>query len=293
MTARVAIVTGAARGLGRAFADHLANRGYAVVLSDLDESVSQAATAITGRGGQAVAVPADVTEESTGTRLVEVALANFGRLDACVTAAAVCKPQVFHRTAASTLRAALETNVVGTALVASVAAATMRAAGHGRVVMVGSSAGFHGEPGISAYAASKAAVIALARSAAAEGAKHDVLCNVLLPFAWTEMSSNGIDPTQADHLRPELVAPVVGALADRECHLNGQVIISAGGLLRSGSAVEGDSVAVPCDGPLAPHELARLLQISRQAPTRTYKTGQQAFLDLLSDLPAVLDKDRL
>jgi NAD(P)-dependent dehydrogenase (short-subunit alcohol dehydrogenase family) len=204
----------------------------------------------------------------------------------------VSRPQIFHRTTPSNLRAVLETNVVGTALVASAATATMRETGHGRVVMVGSSAGFHGEPGISAYAASKAAVIALARSAAAEGADRDVLCNVLLPFAWTDMSSNGIDPSQADRLRPELIAPVVGALADRECHLNGQVIISAGGLLRLGEAVEGDSVAVPRDDPLTPDNLARLLEISRQAPTRTYRTGQQAFLDLMSDLPAIVDKDR-
>ena len=175
-------------------------------------------------------------------------------------------------------------NVTGTALVASAALRVMRESGRGRIVLVASTAGLHGEPTVSAYAASKGAVIALGRTAAVEGARRGVLTNVLLPYATTQMTAEGMDPAFVEAMRPELVAPVVTALADPDSTLNGQVIVAAGSGLRIADAVEGDTVRLPDD--LTAASLAELVDTSRSGRPHTYAHAQEAFQDFAADLNA-------
>ncbi|EFQ84794.1 oxidoreductase, short chain dehydrogenase/reductase family protein [Aeromicrobium marinum DSM 15272] len=288
---RVAVVTGGGKGLGRAFALHLAELGAAVVVNnrhrvvDADglSAADHVAREITDAGGRAVADHGDVADHGTGPALVATALDAFGRLDICVTSAGISSPQMFHRTTAENFEHVMAVNVTGTALVAAAASAHMREAGFGRIVMIASAAGLHGEPTVSAYAASKGAVIALARTVAAEGERRGVLTNVLLPYAHTQMTQEGMDPAHTDAMRSELVAPVVGALVDPACTLNGEVIVAGGTGLRSADAVEHGTVRLP-DGPLAPADLAELLATSRSGPDHRYGHAQDAFLDLAADL---------
>ncbi|GAA1748018.1 SDR family NAD(P)-dependent oxidoreductase [Aeromicrobium alkaliterrae] len=288
---QVAVVTGGGKGLGRAFALHLAERGAAVVVNNRNRTVDadgrgpadHVVAEIEAAGGRAVANYGDVAVTATATALVQDALTHFGRLDVLVTSAAITGLEMFHKTTEASFRTVLDVNVVGTALVAAAASAVMREAGHGRVVMIASTAGLHGELAAAAYAASKGAVIALARTAAHEGASKGVLTNVLLPYATTQMTEQGMDPQHADRMRSELVAPVVGALADPACTLNGQVVVAAGSGLRVADAVEGGTVTFP-PGPLSPAALTDLLARSRAGEPHTYTHARAAFQSLATDL---------
>lgn len=292
LAGQVAIVTGGGKGLGRAFALHLAELGAAVVVNNRNRQVDEnglgpadhVVAEIVAAGGRAVANHGDVADPATATSLVDDATRHFGRLDICVTSAAVSRPEMLHKTTAESFRAVMEINVTGTALVAAAASAVMRAAGHGRIVMVASTAGLHGETTVSAYAASKGAVIALARTAAVEGEPKGVLTNVLLPYATTQMTEAGMDPRHADRMRSELVAPVVGALVDPSSTINGQVVVAAGSGLRAADAVEHGTVTFPPTGRLAPAELEALLERSRQGEPHTYTHAHAAFQSLAADL---------
>lgn len=292
LTGQVAVVTGGGKGLGRAFALHLAGLGAAVVVNNRNRDVDDdglgpadhVVAEIISRGGRAVAEHGDVADPATASAVVDAAIGEFGRLDICVTSAAISRPQLFHRTTPENLRTVLEINVIGTALVTAAAMAVMRESGRGSIIMVASSAGLHGEPTVSAYAASKGAVIALARTAAVEGQRRGVRTNVVLPYATTQMTADGMDPELADAMRAELVAPIVGALADPACTLNGEVIVAGGGGLRATDTVEFGTVRIPPGGHLSPDGLVDLLAASRSAPARTYPEAHAAFVDLAGDL---------
>jgi NAD(P)-dependent dehydrogenase (short-subunit alcohol dehydrogenase family) len=291
LAGQVAVVTGGGKGLGRAFALHLAELGASVVVNNRNRQVDadglgpadHVVREILAAGGTAVAEHSDVTEPAAALSMVEAALRSYGRLDILVTSAAVSRPQMLHKTTAENFRLVMETNVVGTALVAGAASAVMRQAGHGRIILVASTAGLHGEPTVSAYAASKGAVIALGRTMAVEGAPKGVLTNVLLPYATTQMTETGMDPRHAERMRSELVAPVVSALADPTSTLNGQVIVAAGAGIRATDTVEHGTVLLP-DGLLDPDRLADLLDKSRAGEKHTFAHAQDAFQSFASDL---------
>lgn len=290
LAGRVAIVTGGGKGLGRAFALDLAAAGAAVVVNNRNRvagadgrsAAGHVVDEIVAAGGRAVADHGDVSDPATAETLVAAALETYGRLDICVTSAAVSSPQLFHKTTAENFASVMAINVTGTALVAAAAMRVMREAGHGRIVMVASTAGLHGEPTVSAYAASKGAVIALGRTAAVEGARRGVLTNVLLPYATTQMTADGMDPKYTEAMSADLVAPVVTALVDPDSTVNGQVIVAAGSGLRVADSVEGGTVRLPDD--LTPKALADLLAESRSGTPHTYAHAQEAFQDFAAEL---------
>ncbi|MEO5877339.1 MAG: SDR family NAD(P)-dependent oxidoreductase, partial [Streptosporangiaceae bacterium] len=162
--------------------------------------------------------------------------------------------------------------------------AVMREQRHGRILLVASTAGLHGEPTVSAYAASKGAVIALGRSTAVEGAGRGVFTNVLLPYALTQMTDAGMDPRHRALMDPDAVAPVAAALCDPRCTLNGEVIVAAGGGLRVASPVEWGTVPLPAGPTLDPAGLSALVALSRKGPVHEYVNAQDGFLDLAEEL---------
>jgi NAD(P)-dependent dehydrogenase (short-subunit alcohol dehydrogenase family) len=287
---QVGIITGGGKGLGRAFALHLASLGARVVVNNRNRVVDaqglgpadHVVAEITAAGGEAVAEHSDVADPGAGDRLVALALHTWGRLDFCVTSAAVSGPAMFHKTAVPDFARVLDVNVMGTVGVAIACSKAMRQAGHGRIVLVASTAGLHGEPTVAAYAASKGAVIALGRTLAVEGERRGVLTNVLLPYATTQMTDEGMAAQYRDVMTAEAVAPVVAALVHPAGTVNGEVIVSANGALRATGSVEWGSVALPT-GPVGPAELAALLAASRAGTPHTYRSAQDAFADFAAE----------
>lgn len=291
LAGRVGIVTGGGKGLGRAFALDLAAAGARVVVNNRTREPDAAGRGpadhvvaeIIAAGGQAVAEHSDVTDPAAAQAMVDLAVRTWGRLDFLVANAAVSNPAMFHKLTPEAFDQVTAVNVAGTAHLAILASRHMRAAGFGRIVLISSTAGLHGEPTASAYTASKGAVIAMGKAIAVEGARRNVLTNVVLPYATTQMTEAGMSPAYRDIMRPEAVAPIVTALVDPAGTLNGQVIISAAGGVRAAAAVEFGTVLVPA-GPVTPAGLAEVLTKSRGCAPHEYEQAIDGFLEFAAEI---------
>lgn len=180
---KVAVVTGAARGLGRAYAEALAAAGASVVVNDL-EGADEVAAAIGG-----VAAPGAVGSAETADMLVATAVEAFGRLDVMVTNAGVLRDKVLWKMTDEDFDLVVSTHLRGTFTCARAAAIRFREQGEGgRIIVVGSPAGQYGNFGQTNYAAAKAGVVAFARTWAMELARAQVTVNAVVPTAWTAMT---------------------------------------------------------------------------------------------------------
>jgi NAD(P)-dependent dehydrogenase (short-subunit alcohol dehydrogenase family) len=241
------------------------------------------AAEIVAAGGEAVADYCDAASWDSGEALVAAALGRWGRLDICVANAAIGAGGMFHRQSAEQFGEVLEINLHGSIRLARAATAVMRPANYGRIILVASTGGLHGDVGLSAYAASKGGLLAFGRSLAAEGAGRGVLTNMLLPYALTQMTDDGMPSHARAQLDPAAVAPVLTALASEGCRLNGEYVVTGGGRLRRASVVEWGTVELPGDPDLSPEDLAGLLVRSRQGEPREYGVAVDAFADLMAD----------
>jgi NAD(P)-dependent dehydrogenase (short-subunit alcohol dehydrogenase family) len=237
---------------------------------------------IIAAGGEAVAEYSDAADPGSGDAIVAAAITHWGRLDICVANAGIGTSGMFHRQPAAQFDEVLQVNLLGSIRLARAAVAVMRPAGYGRIILVASAAGLHGDIGLSAYAASKGGLLAFGRSLAAEGAARGILTNLLLPYALTQMTDDGMAPAVRPRLDPDLVAPVLTALASEHCRLNGEYLVAGGGKLRRASPVEWGTVALPAGGAdLGPAELAGLLAESRRLGPREFPVAADAFEDLM------------
>jgi NAD(P)-dependent dehydrogenase (short-subunit alcohol dehydrogenase family) len=231
---KVAVVTGAARGLGRAYAEALAAAGAKVVVNDL-EGADEVAEAIGG-----VAAPGAVGSTETADALVARAVEAYGRLDVMVTNAGVLRDKVLWKMTDEDFDLVVRTHLRGTFTCARAAAIRMREQGEGgRIVVVGSPAGQYGNFGQTNYAAAKAGIVAFARTWAMELARAKVTVNAIVPTAWTQMTASipiyepliGRDEfppeVRREHAlgKPEDCAPLVVYLAsDAAAGVTGQAI---------------------------------------------------------------------
>ena len=253
---RCAIVTGAGKGLGRAYALHLARRGAAVLVNnrrhpgeaDAETSAQHTVDAIRAAGGVAQANWSDVDDPDSGAEMVQQALAQLGRLDIVVANAGVDKPASFHKQSQADFRAIFNTGFFGNLHLAHAAWPHLVQQGYGRVVLTASSAGLYGNHGQSAYSAAKAAVIGLMRALAIEGRRYGILVNVIAPYAYSQMTAPYMASAMASDFDPDRVAPLVGWLASEACNASGEVLVSGAGLVRRASVGESDALPLPADG---------------------------------------------
>jgi NAD(P)-dependent dehydrogenase (short-subunit alcohol dehydrogenase family) len=228
---RVAVVTGAGRGIGRAYARLLAERGAKVVVNDLgvstggtgtdDAPAAEAAAEIVAAGGDAVADTSDVASPSGAEALVATALERFGRIDALVNNAGIVRWAGMPEVDEDNLTRHLAVHVGGSFNTTRAAWPHMVDGGYGRIVNT-TSAGLFGLPDNTSYAAAKGAVVGLTRSTAVAGADHGITVNCIAPGAMTRMAGRASDETDT-RMSPELVAPMVALLAHEECPVSGEI----------------------------------------------------------------------
>ncbi|MFB4298663.1 SDR family NAD(P)-dependent oxidoreductase [Actinomadura sp. NTSP31] len=235
---RAAVITGAGRGLGRAYALLFGAKGAKVVVNDPGGAMSGDGTdpgpadevvrEIKAAGGEAVASHASVATAAGGQAVVEAALDHFGRIDVLVHNAGNHRPAPLTEMTHEDLDAVLDVHLRGAFHVVRAAFPVMREAGYGRVVLTSSIGGLYGNQQVANYAMAKAGVIGLSNVVALEGAEHGVKCNVIVPAAVTRMAG-GIDTSAYPPMEPELAAPAVGWLAHESCSITGEMLVSIAG----------------------------------------------------------------
>ncbi|HEY3672356.1 MAG TPA: SDR family NAD(P)-dependent oxidoreductase [Acidimicrobiia bacterium] len=236
---RVAVVTGAGRGIGRAHARLLAALGASVVVNDLGGSMTGGGTdagpaaevvdEIVAAGGVAVADTSDVAQESGAGSLIATAFDQFGRIDAVVNNAGIIRWKSFPDADAENLQSHLAVHVGGSFHTSRAAWPHFVDQGYGRIVNTTSS-GMFGLPNNVGYATAKAAVVGLTRSLATAGAAHDIRCNLVAPAAFTRMAgASDDDSPMAVTMAPELVAPMVAFLAHEDCPVTGEIYSAGAG----------------------------------------------------------------
>ncbi len=231
----VVLITGAGKGLGRAYAHYLAARGARVVVNNRSHAGEARASAdrvvaeIREAGGEAVADYSEITEAGTGERMLELALDTWGRLDAHIANAGVSEGRSFHKQTPEEFRRNFEVNLHGTVNVLFPVFRHLYEQGRGAVLLSTSVAGLYGEHGLPAYSASKAALIGLMRALAMEGAGKGIRVNAIAPYAATQMTAEHLPPGLADAMTPDRVAPVAAWLVGGDCTLNGEIVIAGAG----------------------------------------------------------------
>lgn len=282
--AKVAVVTGAGRGIGRAVALLLASLGARIVVNDpgvgpdgaghdagpADQVVSEIADA----GGSAVASYDSVATMQGGENIVKAAIDTFGRIDILVNVAGILRDRMIFNMTEQEWDEVIAVHLKGHFACTKPAAAFMRQQRSGRIINFSSESGTRGNPGQANYGAAKAGIAGFTRVVARDMGKYGVTCNAIVPRAWTRMTASISErpgPTggasaeeRLSHLAPEMVAPMVAYLAsDDAWNVNGQLFL-----------VYADTVAL----------------MSHPVPRRTlHKDGQWTVDELIEGMPSILD----
>jgi NAD(P)-dependent dehydrogenase (short-subunit alcohol dehydrogenase family) len=235
---RVAVVTGAGRGLGREYALLLASRGAKVVVNDTGGTLTGAGTdadptqrvvaEIRSAGGEAVASVESVATAAGGQAIIQAALHHYGRIDILIHNAGNVRRGSLKEMSYQDFDAVIDVHLRGAFHVVRPAFPLMCDAHYGRIVLTSSIGGLYGNHGVANYAAAKAGLIGLSNVVALEGAAENVRCNVIIPSAVTRMAE-GLDISAYPPMGTELVAPVVGLLAHESCSVTGEMLVAIAG----------------------------------------------------------------
>ena len=232
---RVAIVTGAGGGLGRAYALELARRGAKVVVNDLGASRdgtghSDAALAVVAEieaaGGTAMSDGGSVTDFGHMEAMVAKARAAWGGVHILINNAGILRDKSFAKMGIEDFRAVVDVHLIGSANCTKAVWATMQEQAYGRVLMTASSTGLYGNFGQSNYGAAKLGLAGFAKTLALEGARYNIKVNTIAPTAATRMTEDIFPPELLERFQPEAVAPAALFLVSEEAPTN--VILGAG-----------------------------------------------------------------
>ncbi|MGV9007705.1 MAG: SDR family NAD(P)-dependent oxidoreductase [Brevundimonas sp.] len=240
---RVAIVTGAGGGLGRAHALALAARGARIVVNDLggardgsggSSSAAEAVVAeIVALGGEAMANAASVTDAAAVQAMVEATMARWGRVDILVNNAGVLRDKTFAKMELEDFRFVVDVHLMGAVNCTKAVWEIMRQQGYGRIVMTTSSSGLYGNFGQSNYGAAKMALVGLMQTLSIEGAKNDIRVNCLAPTAHTRMTADLGASLPLELLEPERVTPGLLYLVSENAPSRCILAAGAGGFERA------------------------------------------------------------
>jgi NAD(P)-dependent dehydrogenase (short-subunit alcohol dehydrogenase family) len=240
---RVAIVTGAGGGLGRAYALDLARRGAKVVVNDLggarDGSGASLSAAqavvdeITAMGGEAMANGASVTDMAAVEKMVANVKERWGRIDILINNAGILRDKTFVKMTLDEFRTVIDVHLMGSVNCTKAVWELMREQAYGRILMTTSSTGLYGNFGQANYGAAKLALVGLMKTLSLEGAKYNVHVNTIAPLAATRMTEDLMPPAMLEKMGPETVVPASVYLVSEEAPTNVILNAGAGGIERA------------------------------------------------------------
>jgi NAD(P)-dependent dehydrogenase (short-subunit alcohol dehydrogenase family) len=248
LAGRVAIVTGAAGGLGRSHALALAERGARVVVNDLGGGDGPSAGAvveeIAAAGGEAIANEASVADVAGAEGMVAQALEAFGRVDVVVNNAGILRDRSFAKMTEQEVRDVLEVHLMGAFHLTMSAWPHLKEQGYGRIVNTTSPAGLFGNFGQANYAAAKMGLVGFTRTLAIEGRKAGIHVNVVAPLAASRMTETILPPEALAKLDPGQVSPLVVYLASEACEHTGGIFTAGGGYVGRVAVVQASGVVL-------------------------------------------------
>lgn len=244
ISGKVAVITGAGQGIGRAVALAFASEGAKVVIGELNRATGQAVVSeICSSGGTALAVETDVTERRQIESLLEGGIEHFGQVDIWVNNAGLIRPAMLHKMTQEDFDQVIDVHLKGTFMGVQIAGGHMRERMTGRIINVTSSAGILGTIGQINYSAAKGGIISLTKSAARELARYNITVNCVAPAAVTQMTEKILADQKLKELylariplgrlaEPEEIAPAFVFLASAYAsYITGQVLCVDGGMV--------------------------------------------------------------
>lgn len=237
---RIAVITGGGRGLGRAHALLLAQRGAKIVVNDPGVSMAGDATdegpadalvsEIRAAGGEAIANTDSVATQAGGKAIIESAMDNYGRVDILIHSAGNVRRGSLNELAYEDFEAVLDVHLRGAYHMVREAFPHMTRQQYGRIVLTSSINGLYGKSDNVTYSICKAGFMGLSNTAAIEGQNIGIKSNLIVPAAVTRMSA-GIDTSQFPPMDPDMVAPMVAWLCHESCSVSGEMYVAMAGRL--------------------------------------------------------------
>ena len=250
---QVAIVTGAGGGLGRCHALELARRGAKVMVNDLGASMdgsggsSEAANAVVKEiealGGEAIANGSSVTDEAGVKKMIDDAMAKWGRIDILIANAGILRDKSFGKMTMEDIQLVVDVHLMGSFRPIKQVWDIMKEQNYGRIVVTTSSTGLYGNFGQANYGAAKLGLVGLMNTLKIEGAKNNIKINAVCPVAATRMTEGLMPPEVLEQLKPEYVTPGVMNLVKEDAP-TGMVLSAGAGAFSMAEIVETDGIYV-------------------------------------------------
>ena len=235
---RVAVITGAGRGLGRAYALLLGSKGAKVVVNDLGASIKggdadagpaeEVAAEIRAMGGEAIACTESVATPEGGKAIIQAALDHYGKIDILIHNAGNVRYGSLKEISYEDFNSVLDVHLRGAFHVVRPAFPIMAEAGYGRIVLTSSVGGLYGNLRVVNYGVAKAGMIGLNNVIALEGEAEGIKSNIIVPGAVTRMAE-GLDTSKYPKMEADMVSPAVGWLAHENCSITGEMLVSMAG----------------------------------------------------------------
>lgn len=286
---RVAVITGAGGGLGKAYALLLAGRGAKVVVNDLggtfdgegaDSTPAQKVVdQIKSTGGEAVANYESVSEWDSAQKIIQAAVDHYGQIDILINNAGILRDKSMLKMEIADYLKVIEVHLNGTYYCTKAAFAHMREQNYGRIVSTASAAGVYGNFGQTNYGAAKMGIVGLMNCVCQEGARYGVLANTVVPTAGTRLTATVMPPDVVDKVKPEYVAPMVVYMCSEQFQESGKIYTAGGGYYSRAAMVEGPGIFLDTGAGITPDMIAgqieqiRTLEDGREYSSAMDQTG--------------------
>ncbi len=290
---KVVIVTGSGNGLGRSHALQFAQRGAKIVVNDLggtvdgsggsSEAAEKVVDEIKQNGGEAIANGSSVTDKAGVKKLVDDAMAAFGRIDVLVNNAGVLRDKSFGKVTLDDFEFVVDVHLMGSVYCTKAVWPIMMEQNYGRVVMTSSSSGVYGNFGQTNYGAAKLGVVGFMNSLKIEGQKYNIKVNSLIPVAATRMTESLMPKEALEKLQPDVVSPAVLFMASEDAPTG--IMLSAGaGVYALAQIIQAPGVALTGDDANPDKIAERWNEISDMSEAKALVTGAEHTTEIFKKL---------